>query len=77
MGAVPNLFDFVIAEAFEKPDATSESVAAAIAASDPFLKAIRLGFADITEGQDVPTPAQIIRLKLMKAFSAATAGTMF
>jgi hypothetical protein len=77
MSAVPNLFEFVLAEALERPGATAESVAAALAASDPFLKAVRLGMAHVTPPGGAPTTAQVTRGKLAKAFSSPTAGTMF
>ncbi len=47
MSAIPNLFNFVITEALEKPGATAESVAAAIASSEPFLRAVQLGMANV------------------------------
>jgi hypothetical protein len=77
MGALPNLFEFVIAEALEDPDATPESVATAIASSEPFLKAVRLGLAHVAPPGEVSTTAQITRTTLAKAFSSPTAGTMF
>ncbi len=77
MSAVPNLFEFVIAEALEKPGATAESVAAAIASSEPFLKAVRLGMAHVTPPGGEPTTADVTRGTLAKAFSSPTAGTMF
>ena len=42
MSVLPNLFESVIAKALARPGATTESVAAAIASSHPFLKAVRL-----------------------------------
>jgi hypothetical protein len=77
MSAVPNLFEFTIDKALEKPGATAESVAAAIASSEPFLKAVRLGLAHVTPPGGVPTTAQVTRDTLAKAFSSPTAGTMF
>jgi hypothetical protein len=77
MGALPNLFEDIIAEALEKPGATAESVAAAIASSELFLRAVQLGMAHITPPGKVPTTAQIMRATLAKAFSSPTAGTMF
>jgi hypothetical protein len=77
MGAVPNLFDFIIDEALKQPGATAESVAAAIASSEPFLKAVRLGLAHVTPSDGIPTTAQFTRSTLAKAFSSPTAGTMF
>jgi hypothetical protein len=47
MSAIPNLFNFVITKALEKPGATAESVAAAIASSEPFLRAVQLGMANV------------------------------
>jgi hypothetical protein len=77
MSAVPNLFEFIIAEALERPGATAESVAAAIASSEPFLKAVRLGMTHVIPPDCVLTTAQITRTTLAKAFSSPTAGTMF
>jgi len=76
-GAVPNLFEFIIEEALAEPDATVESVAAAIARSTPFLAAVQLGMAHVPPDSGIPTRAQITRIKLAKAFSAPTSGTMF
>ena len=78
MGTLPNLFNYIITEALEKPGATAESVAAAIASSELFLRAVQLGMAQsITPPGEVPTTAQITRATLAKAFSSPTAGTMF
>lgn len=77
MSAVPNAFEFVIAEALDMPGATAESVAAAVASSAPFLKAIQLGMSHQTPSGGVPSVAQVVRGKLAKAFSAPTSGTMF
>jgi hypothetical protein len=75
MSAVPNEFEFIVAVALAKPGATFETVAAAIATSPPFLKAVRLGLSKVPpEGW---SPAQVTRTTLAKAFSAGTAGTMF
>ena len=75
MSVLPNLFESVIAEALARPGATTESVAAAIASSHPFLKAVRLGLSKAPpEGW---SPEQVMRLTLAKAFSAGTAGAMF
>jgi hypothetical protein len=76
MSAVPNLFEFIIAEALERDGATAESVAAAIAASDPFLKAVRKGMDHPTPDGGLPTQAQVMRIALSKAFGAPTAGQM-
>jgi hypothetical protein len=75
-GAVPNLFDFIIGEALERPGATAESVASAIASSQPFLKAVQLGMAYAAPAGG-PTNAQETRIKLAQAFSAPTSGAMF
>ena len=75
--AVPNLFDFVIEEALAEPGATVESVAAAIARSTPFLTAVQLGMAHVPPASGIPSKAQMTRIKLAKAFSAPTSGTMF
>jgi subtilisin family serine protease len=72
-GAPPNLFEFVIAEALETEHPTPESVARSIAASEPFLKAVRLGLAQAGPLR----PEQVIRSRLRRAFSAGTAGLMF
>jgi hypothetical protein len=75
--AVPNLFEFIIAEALERDGATAESVAAMIAASDPFLKAVRKGMDhQAPDGGMPPTQAQVMRMALSKAFGAPTAGQM-
>ncbi|MGH9251438.1 MAG: hypothetical protein ACRD0W_18230 [Acidimicrobiales bacterium] len=76
MSAVPNLFEFIIAEALEWDGATAESVATTIAASDPFLMAVRKGMDHQTPDAGVPTPAQVMRMALSKAFGAPTAGEM-
>jgi hypothetical protein len=76
MAAVPNLFEFIITEAIEREDATVEDVAAAIAASDPFLRAVSKGMDHQPPGDGVPTQAQVMRLALSKAFGAATASEM-
>ena len=64
-GAMPNLFEFTIAEALDAPGATVESVAAAIASSSYFLKAVRLGMdyvapsmALTNQGSDDPQQAR-------------------
>ena len=56
--------------------ATAESVAATIAASDPFLKAFRKGMDHQTPDDGLPTQAQVMRIALSKAFGAPTAGQM-
>jgi len=76
MSAVPNLFEFIITEALERDGATAESVATAIAASDPFLKAVRKGMDHQTPEGGLPSQAQVMRMALSKAFSAPTAGQM-
>ncbi len=76
MAAVPNLFEFIIAEALEQDDATAESVAWTIAASDPFLKAVRKGMDHQTSDGGLPTREQVMRMALSKAFGAPTAGEM-
>jgi subtilisin family serine protease len=76
-GALPNLFEFTIAEALTAPDATAESVATAIASSLPFLKAVKLGMAYVPPSAGDPSRAQMMRSNLATAFSAPTAGTMF
>jgi subtilisin family serine protease len=70
---LPNQFEFFIEEALEKSGATAESVAAAIASSAPFLKAVRLGMAHVTPSDGAQTAAQITRSTLAKAFSAPMA----
>jgi hypothetical protein len=77
MSAVPNLFEFIIAEALERDGATAESVAATIAASDPLLKAVRKGMDHQTPDGGLPTRAQVMRMALSKAFGAGTAAVMF
>ena len=76
MSAVPNLFEFIITEALEQDGATAESVAAAIAASDPFLKAVRKGLDDQAPEGGVLAQAQVMRMALSQAFGAPTAGEM-
>jgi len=77
MSAVPNLFEFIIAEALERDGATAESVATTIAASDPFLRAVRKGMDhQAPDGGMPPTQAQVMRMALSKAFGAPTAGQM-
>lgn len=76
MSAVPNLFEFIIAEALDRDGATAESVATKIAASDPFLIAVRKGMDHQTPDGGLPTRAQVMRMALSKAFSAPTAGQM-
>jgi hypothetical protein len=78
MAAVPNLFEFIIAEALERDDVTAESVATTIAASDPFLKAVRKGIdhQPPDTGTGLPSRAQVMRMALSKAFGAPTAGQM-
>ena len=76
MAAVPNLFEFIIAEALERDGATAEAVAATIAASDPFLRAVRKGMDHQTPDGGLPTQAQVMRMALSKAFGAPTAGQM-
>jgi subtilisin family serine protease len=75
--AMPNLFDFIIGEALAAPGATAESVAEAIARSPPFLTAVQLGMAHVPPAGGIPSKAQMTRIKLGKAFSAPTSGTMF
>lgn len=76
MAAVPNLFEFIIAEALERDGATAESVATTIAASRPFLKAVRKGMdhQPLDTGTGLPSRAQVMRVS--KAFGAPTAGQM-
>ena len=76
MSAVPNLFEFIIAEALEQDGATAEGVAATIAASDPFLKAVRKGMDHQAPDGGLPTQAQVMRIALSKAFGAPTAGQL-
>ena len=78
MAAVPNLFEFIIAEALEQDGATAESVATTIAASHPFLKAVRRGMdhQPPDTGTGLPSQAQVMRMALSKAFGAPTAGQM-
>jgi hypothetical protein len=78
MAAVPNLFEFIITEALEQHGATAESVATTIAASDPFLKAVRRGMdhQPPDTGTGLPSRAQVMRMALSKAFGAPTAGQM-
>jgi subtilisin family serine protease len=75
--ALPNSFDFIIAEALAAPGATVESVAAVIASSPPFLKAVRLGMGYVASPDAVSTKAQATRGKLATALSAPTTSTMF
>jgi hypothetical protein len=78
MAAVPNLFEFIIAEALERDGATAESVATTIAASNPFLKAVRKGMDHLPSdtGTGLPSRAQVMRMALSKAFGAPTARQM-
>lgn len=75
MAAIPNLFEFVISEALSQEGATAETVAAAIAVSDPFLKAVRIGMERGAEENSVPE--KFVLGTLSKAFSAGTANQMF
>ena len=77
MGAVPNVFEFVIAGALEKEGASAESVAAAIAVSDSFLRAVRKGMEQETADDSSAGRAKTIRYALSKALGAATANQMF
>src|SRR5207244_1301209 len=76
VSAVPNLLTFEIEAALEKPNPTAESVAAVVAASSPFLEAIRRAM-----GVDGPSAgwatAQIVQFRLAKAFAAGTANAMY
>lgn len=76
-GAMPNLFNSTIAEALSAPGATPESVAAAIASTPYFLKAVQLGMDHVPPPIGAPTKSQATRSKLAKALSAPTSGTMF
>jgi subtilisin family serine protease len=76
-GAVPNLFDLVIPQALAAPGATVKSVVAAIASSDPFLKAVRLGMDSDEASSGGRTKAQMTRIRLAHAFSSGTADGMF
>jgi hypothetical protein len=76
MSAVPNLFEFIITEALEQDGATAESVAATIAASDPFLKAVRKGMDNQTPDGGVLAQAQVMRMALSQALGGGTAGEM-
>jgi len=82
---VPNEFESIIARALEAEDPTPESVAAAVAFSPPFLKAVRLAMAAHVRRHErrhnrrptrTPTAAQIAR-RLAKALSAPTGSAMF
>jgi subtilisin family serine protease len=75
--ALPNSFEFIIAEALAAPGPTARSVAAAIASSPPFLKAVELGMHFVVPPDGAPTRAQATRGKLAKSLSAPTAGLMF
>ena len=75
--ALPNPFDDIIAAALQAPGASAESVAAAIAFSPPFLKALRSGMVQGPPQGGLPTRASITRTTLAKAISAATASTMY
>jgi hypothetical protein len=77
VSALPNAFEFVIAEALDTPGATAESVAAAIASSQPFIKAVQLGMVYEPPAGGIPNVAQVVRGKLAKAFSSPTSGSMF
>jgi hypothetical protein len=79
MGALPNLFNFEIATALERGEGTPEGIAAALASSEPFLKAIQLGIEEAEQKQfhDNDIIAILIRSTLGKAFSAPTADSMF
>jgi hypothetical protein len=77
VGALPNLFESVISSELERPEATSQSIAAALASSELFQRAVRLGIEDAQQFQDNETKAKFVRARIGKAFSAATAGLMF
>jgi subtilisin family serine protease len=72
-----NQFESVIEAALEQPGATAESVAAALAASAPFVEAVRFGMGRVTTPGGVPRIAQTTRVALAKAFSTSTGGTVF
>jgi subtilisin family serine protease len=75
--ALPNAFDDIIGTAMSAPGATAETVAAAIAFSAPFLKALRIGMAKHPAQGGIPTAGQITRTTLAKAISSPTTVGMF
>jgi hypothetical protein len=79
VGALPNLFEFGISSELERTEATAQSIAIALASSELFLRAVRLGIEEATQKQfeDNETKAKFVRFRIGKAFSAETAGTMF
>jgi hypothetical protein len=83
MGAVPNLFEFVISSELERAEATAQSIAVALASSELFLRAVRLGIEDAKKFEDDKaletneTKAKCVRFRIGKAFSAPTAEGMF
>jgi len=76
MSALPNLFNDVIGAALAKPSATPETVAAAIASSELFLRAVRLGMSRVP-AQHGWEAEQTIRGTIAQAFSSGTANGMF
>jgi hypothetical protein len=79
MGAVPNLFDSVIARILDSGSPSAENIAAALASSEFFLRAINNGLQDARQKGvgDSDTVAGFVRSALGKAFSASTANQMF
>jgi hypothetical protein len=77
VGAVPNLFEFVISSELVRTEATAQSIAVALASSEPFLRAVRLGIEDAKQFEDNEMKAKSVRFRIGKAFSAATAELMF
>lgn len=77
MGALPNLFDSVIAAELAKPQATTQSIALALASSELFLRAVQLGIDSGRQYADNETTARFVRSRIGKAFSAPVASLMF
>ena len=77
MGLLPNLFESVISSELARSGATAQSIAVALASSEPFLRAVRLGIEDAKQFDDNETKAKLVRLRIGKAFSAVSAELMF
>ena len=79
MGALPNLFEPVIATALNSGAPSAETIASALASSDLFLRAINIGLDEAKQKglDDVDYLAGFVRSSLGKAFSASTANGMF
>jgi hypothetical protein len=77
VGLLPNLFEFVISSELARSEATAQNIAVALASSEPFLRAVRLGLEDAKQFDDNETKAKFVRSRIAKAFSAVSAELMF